>query len=1281
MSGPLVQTTDLQPFVPRLVVDWLRSAPDASFREVEGTLAFVDISGFTKMTERLARHGRIGAEEMNDLLDTCFSRLLAVAYADGAGLIKWGGDAVLLLFDGPDHQARAARAAYRMRATLRSIGRLSSTAGLVSLRMSVGIHTDTFLFFLVGEDHRELLIAGPAATRTVSMESIATAGEIVVSGETAAGLDPRVVGAPTGEGFLLRREPDVRHPFEAPAPDVHGIDIGLTLSPPVRDHLRSGSVDAEHRNLAVAFVEISGVDELVQRSGPGGTALALDATVRAVQRACARHGVTFLESDISADGVKLLLIAGAPASTGRDDDAMLLAMREVMDAPHVPNLRIGVNTGNVFVAVFGPTFRRTYSIKGDAVNLAARVMGKAAHGQILATQAVVDRCRTGFDLEALEPFLVKGKAKPVQAFAVGAAGRSVLVEQDRTPLVGREAEMMTLLEALDAAVERRGSIVDIVGEPGMGKSRLIDELTSRAGALTVLIAHCERYESTTPYFPFRSMLRELLGVRDDDVDDKGLAQRLIDRIEANAPDLLPWLPLLAIPLDVWVPPTPEVEGLDDEFVRARMADVLDRFLELVLPTPTLIVFDDVHWMDDASADLLRRIAASVPRRPWMVCLTRRWEEAGLRLPSEVEAITLALEPLDPDRATALIETATESDPLPPHVMAALTERSGGNPLFLRELVSATKQSGSLDALPATVEELMASQIDRLAPADRALLRYASVLGASFEAAMVTAMLADDGWRVDEAMWPRLSGFVGRDADGGMRFKHALIRDAAYGALPFRRRRELHCRVGTAIELDHGPNAEDHAELLSLHFHAAQEYVRAWKYSRLAGERAQEKFALVEAADFYRRALESARAMKLGGTIDVAGVYEAMGDVQDRLGAYAEATKAFRAARLLRCGGPVAEARLSLKEARIQEAAGRYSNAVRWVRRGERTLGGIGTPDATRQRAQLAVWLAVLRQSQGKHVDAVAACERAIELAEEAGDRDALAHAYYILDWTLFDLGQPDRAQFSERALEIYRELGDLAGQAVVYNNLGALAYYRGRWGEALDYYAQGRAARERTGDAVSAAMGTSNIGEILSDQGRLNEAEPLFREALRVWRAAGFRAGVADATIHLGRVASRAGRFDEALALFEEARAEYVDVGAGALVLETDARIAECFAFKGDADRVLEIVEPALERAEAMGGMGAQMAMLHRLRGYALAQRGDRDRARAALQQSLGIARARQADFELALTLRAMAEVGRLADDPSVAEYEAESRQLLDRVGVVQMRSVPLEEGDALALV
>jgi len=199
----------LHAYVPRLAIEWLRRHPDERHLAVDGSLAFVDISGFTKLTERLARVGRAGPEELSDILDSTFGALLTAARTDGADLVKWGGDAVLLLFRGDDHATRAARAAYRMRRVLRDVGHTQASAGQVTLRMSVGIHSGRFHFFLVGdpEIHRELIVSGPGASVTAEMESIASAGQIVVSDATAALLHPASIGLRVPGGWVLRSAP------------------------------------------------------------------------------------------------------------------------------------------------------------------------------------------------------------------------------------------------------------------------------------------------------------------------------------------------------------------------------------------------------------------------------------------------------------------------------------------------------------------------------------------------------------------------------------------------------------------------------------------------------------------------------------------------------------------------------------------------------------------------------------------------------------------------------------------------------------------------------------------------------------------------------------------------------------------------------------------------------------------------------------------------------------------------------------------------------------------
>ncbi len=581
-------TRPLHAYAPRLAIEWLSRYPDQRHLAIDGSMAFVDISGFTKLTERLARKGNVGAEEMSDILDSTFGMLIRAARPDGADLVKWGGDAILLLFRGPDHAAHAARAAYRMRKTLRQSGRTTATAGQVTLRMSVGIHSGEFHFFLVGDPaiHRELVVSGPSASLTAEMESIATAGQIAVSDATAALLAPNLLGEPIAGGRLLRSEP--RLPDIAPeSVAAIGIDLASTLSPPVREHLLAAAGESEHRPIAVAFVQFSGTDALLTEAGPDAVAAALDECVRSVQHAAATYDVTFLESDINRDGGKIMLVAGAPRSGGDDEERMLCTVRDAVDRAGALALRAGINRGSVFSGDFGPDFRRTYSVKGDAINLAARVMGKAAVGQVLVTQDVIARSRTVFETESLRPFTVKGKSRLIHAVALGAFGGERAEDTADGDFVGREHELAVLSAALDAARARHGTLTEVIGEPGMGKSRLIHEMRRLAGDLCVVDGPSGSYQSSTAYYPFRTLLRDVLGIRPD-TDEASVANRLTDRVKDNAPDLLPWLPLLAIVLGIELPPSRETAELDEKFRRPKLADVTIEFLRVILPTPTVL---------------------------------------------------------------------------------------------------------------------------------------------------------------------------------------------------------------------------------------------------------------------------------------------------------------------------------------------------------------------------------------------------------------------------------------------------------------------------------------------------------------------------------------------------------------------------------------------------------------------------------------------------------------------------------------------------------------------
>jgi class 3 adenylate cyclase/tetratricopeptide (TPR) repeat protein len=1163
-----------------------------------------------------------------------------------------------------------------MRRILREIGGVEVPGGRVMLRMSAGIHSGEFHFFLVGDSHRELVVAGPGATTTVSMEAAAEAGEIVVSPATAQHLPHRVLGVPRGQGLLLRASPPgfSRHrpanePRVDPAMAAECIPEGL------RAYVLGGVHEPGHRQVTVAFVHFGELDALVTTAGAEAAAAALQALVSRIQKAADRHDLTFLGSDVAADGGKVILVAGAPRAVDNPAERMLLALRQIADTADMLPLQIGVTNGHVFAGDIGPPYRQTYTVMGDAVNLSARLMAAAGHGQILATPEVLRGSRAAFETTALEPFMVKGKARPVCAVVVGAPRERPSPAKQQLPLVGRDGELSSLLDALDAALRGAGNVVEVVGEPGMGKSRLLAELRERAQRTTVLTAACAPYETSTPYFPFRGLLRGLLGAAQHDGDDDAL-RRLEAAVDDGAPHLRPWLPLLAAVLGVHVPPTPEIEQLGDEFRRPRLHAVVDELLSGSLSAGALLTVEDAHWMDEASADLLAHLAGAVAERPWLLCVTRRDVATGFAPTTATHVRTMQLGSLDAEQAAAfLAATIGSSDSrLAAHEAAALVERSGGNPLFLQELASASVSDGGV--LPDSLEGLLAARIDALHPDDRSLLRRVAVLGQDVSPELLPAVLETVPSTADP-IWERLSGLLERELSGSFRFHHALIRDVAYEGLPFRLRHGLHARIAERIEQTaHDPT--DDAERLSFHFFEAQRYDRAWTYSRLAAERARALYANVDAARFYERALEAARHLKDLDRAEVAATWEALGGVWQHVGDYTSAAKAYGTARRLVVAAPVTDARLLLKQGILQGWLSRYPNALRWIRRGLRTLDGLDTPEAGRQRAQLSVWYARFCAEGGSFAKAIDWCHRTVDEAIASDEPDALAHAYRLLDWAYARTGEVERATYSVKALAIYHELGDLAGQNAALNNMAILMAMQGEWSNALVLLQRMLDLAARIGDQRGVAIGKYNIADVLCDQGRLAEADALLGDALRISRAAGDRDGVATASRNQGRVAARMGRFEEALRILEEARTEFEDLGARFDAVDTLASIAECHVLRGDANAALETVRDAMGQASGLGGIPELSTLLHRLHGNALMQLGDLDRARTAFEASLAAGRPMQADYQVALTLRALVDLAALDGSTVRADLEEESRATLERLGVVRVPHVPLEDRSAL---
>jgi class 3 adenylate cyclase/tetratricopeptide (TPR) repeat protein len=1268
-----VQEQRVDPFAPylaRVALDWLATDPDPRRRTVDGTILFADVSGFTPLTERLARQGKVGAEELTDVLNDIFGRLLAVAAETGGDLVKFGGDALLLLFTGEGHARRAAGCAEGLLTALRPFRRFRTGGGWVRLTMSIGFESGDVHLLLVGESHRELFAVGPVVSAAVALENLAQGGQVFVGPVAAARLDPTWLRVSDDGPVAVRGAPLVTvadRPVVADGVAGHGVPAVL------REHLGSGREDGEHRVASLAFVQLRGTDELLEQGGPDAVAEAVEQVVVAAQRACVANGVTFLATDVDADGGKILLVAGAPRLGERDEERMLLVLRDTVSVESPLVVRAGVNRGRAFAVDVGTDGRRTYAVMGDATNLAARVMGRGGPGEVVATQALLDHVGGVFDLTHLEPFMVKGKSHPVRAAVVGRPTGGRGAQAADLPFVGRERELGILRSALDGARAGRGSVLVLSGEAGIGKSRLVAETLLGLDGVTVLRVEGGRYSAATPYFAVRSAMRRLVGagLRDDDVT---VVARLTDAVERAAPDALPWLPLLATVVGVEMPDTPEVAALGAEF-RATVRHVqVANLLARTLPGPTVLHVEDAHRLDDATGELLGHITSHVVDRPWLVCVTRRPGDEGWVPDAVTEPVLLVLEPLSGDESVRLLRQVAEERPLVPSARAVLAERAGGNPLFLRELLQAVADGSDgtdLAVLPDTLEEVVGATIDKLAREDRELLRVAAVLGAKFDVDVLAEVIGQPV-RAAESRLARVTAFVARDPSGTMRFQHVMVRDVAYEGLPFRRRRVLHGKVGDVL-LPRAGAQESLVDLLALHFKLAERHADAWTHCRVAGERARRNAAPVEAARFLRWALDSAAHLPDVPPVERVDVGEHLGDALELDGRYDDAARALAGARRALVDDPLRVAGLLKKEGWVRERSGRYSSALSWYTRALRLVDGRTDDGAARLHAQLTMSYGAARARQGRYTESLPYLHRAAAEADRLGDQPTLAHAYYLLDWALTDLGRAAEAEvYRGKALPIYERLGDLVGQAGVLNNLGIDAYYEGRWDEARHLYERTRDLCRRSGNVTVDGTALNNIGEILSDQGELVAAEEMFREALALWRSVTFPVGLGLCLSNLGRVASRGGRNDEARELFAEARRHFERIGADAFLVELDSREAERLLLGGESAAALAVAESAAAKAETLGGMPVVLAMLDRIAGVALVQLGQRAAGIERLTASRERATAAKADFELALTLFVWARVEALTAEPTAATLHAAATTVLDRLGVHHVPRAPL---------
>jgi predicted ATPase/class 3 adenylate cyclase len=639
----------------------------------------------------------------------------------------------------------------------------------------------------------------------------------------------------------------------------------------------------ERRIVSVLIADVGGSTSIAERLGPERSKFLFDDIVRLMREEVERFGGTLAQ--LTGDGV--LALFGAPIAHEDDSERAVraaLAIREALDVYGAEiatsyglelRARVAVNTGPVVVPAGDAPPHVLYNALGDTVNVAARLQ---ALGDLVVGPQTAHQVEELFELDALGDLELKGRSETVAAFRV-AGIREQAAAHAESPLVGREQELAALSEALDGLCEGRGAVVAITGEPGIGKSRLVGEAEERfRGRVLFLTGHAVPYTETIPYWPVRELLRSWLDLGVSDPEARARLELRAELTRTLADDAEEAYPFLARTLGLALEPELDQRMRDfaSDVVQHQTFDWLYQLVcALARERPLCLVLEDLHWSDEATLLLLDELLPACEQSPVAFLLIHRSDpdHPAWKLVDRAHRrfrrlfVELDLEPL-PDVDALALAHADAGAELPEELAELVAERTGGNPYFVKEAIRDLRERGALaqengsavlvrDAsIPAALQGVLQARLDRLDAEARELITTAAVVGRSFGLPLLERLLPRTRLlpTLSELQWLQLVVEERGGPAPEYRFRHGLVREAAYGTLVESRRRELHLRVGEALVEFHRDSPAEVYGLLGHHFAEADEPARAVEYLLKAGDAARTAHAQDEAIELYRRAL-------------------------------------------------------------------------------------------------------------------------------------------------------------------------------------------------------------------------------------------------------------------------------------------------------------------------------------------------------------------------------------------------------------------------------------------
>jgi len=937
------------------------------------------------------------------------------------------------------------------------------------------------------------------------------------------------------------------------------------------------TLEGERKQITVLFADLKGSMELLADRDPEEARKILDPVLERMMQAVHRYEGTV--NQVMGDGIMALF--GAPLA--HEDHAVracyaALHMQERMKqyageirrttgAP--VQIRIGVNSGEVVVRSIGGDLRMDYTAVGQTTHLAARMEQMATPGSILITPSTASLAEGYVQVKPLGALPVKGMAAPLEVYEVTRAGpvRSrfqVAVERGLTKFVGRSDDLSQLEKALALAAAGHGQMVAVVGEPGVGKSRLCHEFmhSDRTEGWLILESQSVSYGQATPYLPLIDLLKAYFRIEPGD-DTRSTCEQVAARVLTLDRALEPTLPALLALLDLPVE-EPEWPHLDPSQRRERTFDAIKRLLLRESQVqPLCLMFEDLHWIDDESQVFLDRLIESLPTARILLLVNYR-PEYEHRWAGKTYYTQVRIDPLAPASADEFLQALLGTDADLTALKALLIQRTDGNPFFLEESVRTLAETHALTGergayrlgaplsslqIPSTVHAVLAARIDRLPAEDKSLLQIAAVIGKDVQFQLLHAVAARPEARIRGSVSDlQAAEFLYESRlfpDLEYTFKHALTHEVAYGTLLQDRRRDLHAKVAETIERIHGDRLAEHVERLAHHTFRGETWEKAVAYAHQAGRKALDRSAGGQAGAYLDQALKALARLHVSPAM--------MGLAFDlRVERLAAHSGLGELDRQLQC----AEETLALAEKledqrRIGQATSAMGNALWQLGANVRARALLDRAFAIAEKAGDVTFLALaglnvgmICRSLGDHRRVVAVLGQTVNVL--TGERASQRFGYYlypavvsrnVLAVSLAELGEFRQATMvAEESIRIAEALQQPASLIQAHAIACSLLLLSGEFEPAITRLERTLSLHSTPETDLQYSLVANWLGYAYTMTGRLADALALLGAAVERARRV-TRREEAFVTIRLGQAYLAAGRTADALATAERALA------------------------------------------------------------------------------------------------------------------------------------------------